>query len=894
MKFSPGQYWNILVVLVLLNFLPLSALSAEYLYDTCYMPNDFGNVVQRVLSVRPLGADCHLRCKDACSIFSRKNDSVELNDDIILKCMQTCRHGGVFNSNLREPSQDADAFMGFKFSTTPYSTTFACDTRARSPSNPYYAIQSAILSVKPSDSVRVRLSSPPEDEENEVYMCGWSVQYLVPAIDSLAPYTWSNNTGKWQARDNSPATWHARNHTFTDTGIDFRDGDYLSILYGGQYFSTPPYALTSDLDLRVKKDNAPFKTYGTQWLYDEDEYYVLPGSKIRSSKNSPDADISELVQLNQNLFFGLDGEHFELRTRMAEGLNFNNNMPQSNGTVIVEPFDNYLRFSGIVDNFSNPFMRLALAHQRKNEPTFISPFKTRPWNTSLGGYYVKIERKGCIQKNGKLLQYGIGENDPASDPKNPKYLLPNRWYDIPENTLSNFGEITIPTEGLLYFRIRPIFFETHMTPTYPSSDQDWSQRISAVQDLFTPINAHGQYTVLVERDDFGGAKSTSILSYFIDKLRGYLFGNNNGKGIVQNLFVSMLSDSGLVQAIRALMVLFIAYTGLSFILGIAQFTQKEGVVRLFKIGVLVTLISPGSWEFFSNTFFKFVIDGGLELLVRITASASKTPQEIAELLANPVMIFEEFNEPFRILFGRVTWLKVLALLVSSALGVIITLVVVFAGAIYALCIAKAALLYMVSMIGIAVLLTMAPIFISFLLFQYTKQMFESWWKQLLSLMLQPIMVYSFIFVINTLLLLCLKTCLGFSICYSCAFNLNLGPYGSKCLFSWYSMVTSMHLPDVGFALMMPIIATSLIFLILAQAMYAFTEWAAELAHMMATSQYQGALGNAVKSAISQTTQIASILTSTDEGLIAGGQAVRKNAGRVAKGGKWVKRNVLRR
>ncbi len=869
---------RILGVLALLLYSCI-CIASDDLYSTCYLSKDFGNIVHRVLSVRPLGKQCHDLCANQCNVFSRKIDNIELNDDIMVNCQVSCRGGNIFTSTIREPSQDADAFMGLKRSVQSFSTQSACNLRASDDSNPYNVSYNAALSVDHNDTIRVKLISPiSSTDANEVFLCGWNIQYLAPKIDSLIPNVWSDNPNLWTIRDSSISTWNARNHIFTNTNINIRDGDFVSIIFGGQYFSVPPAHYAQDYNLRIKKPDVQFLPYGNSWIYNDSDYYLLEGNNI--VKIGPGISADDAKQQNANLIFGLDGEHFGVMTRMGGGINFGSNSSASNGYVTVDAIDNYYRYSGTLRGFSSNFTRLGIAHDRANSPPILPFFTTSPWDKSLGGYYVKIERQGCRYQDGEMLYYGIGKQDLSTDPKNPKYLPPTQWTKISKEALRDFAKLNISEKGLLYFAISPAPPEGNFLNCLVN-DIDCIMNEDMINAMFSPIQSYGQYTVLIERDDSMTA-SMPIISSMVRMLRGYLFGEDGNAGVVQEVFLSMLSTSGLITAVRALMVFYIAFTGLSFILGIARLTQQEAVVRLVKVGVLVTLISPDSWNFFSNTFFKLITDGGLDLIVRIVSAANKTPEEMALLYEDPILVFEDFNEPFNILFGRVTFLKIFALIASTWAGVVVAIVVVFASVIYLICIAKAALLYMISMIGIAVLLTMAPIFISFLLFRYTKQMFDAWWKQLFSLMLQPVLVYTFIFVMNLLLLLCLKTILGFSICYGCGLSINLSSIGSFCLFNFYTMVSSMHMPDSGFAILMSVISTALIFMILAQAMYAFTEWAARLAHMMATSQFNGDIAGAVGEAVNQSIQLVGGVTGLglDRDIISGSQDLKMWTGKV--------------
>ena len=52
-------------------------------------------------------------------------------------------------------------------------------------------------------------------------------------------------------------------------------------------------------------------------------------------------------------------------------------------------------------------------------------------------------------------------------------------------------------------------------------------------------------------------------------------------------------------------------------------------------------------------------------------------------------------------------------------------------------------IYLLSMIGLILMFSIAPLIIPLMLFGYTKQMFDDWWKTVLSLVMQPVIVFAF-------------------------------------------------------------------------------------------------------------------------------------------------------
>ncbi|WP_196295989.1 type IV secretion system protein [Anaplasma phagocytophilum] len=70
--------------------------------------------------------------------------------------------------------------------------------------------------------------------------------------------------------------------------------------------------------------------------------------------------------------------------------------------------------------------------------------------------------------------------------------------------------------------------------------------------------------------------------------------------------------------------------------------------------------------------------------------------------------------------------------------------------------------------GLAFLLTLAPIFITFLLFQVTKGLFDGWLKMLVNFMLQPVILFAALAFLNQVIITSLHAVTDFAACESCA------------------------------------------------------------------------------------------------------------------------------
>ncbi len=61
------------------------------------------------------------------------------------------------------------------------------------------------------------------------------------------------------------------------------------------------------------------------------------------------------------------------------------------------------------------------------------------------------------------------------------------------------------------------------------------------------------------------------------------------------------------------MVLYIALTAATFLLGMANITQTDLLHRIIKVGLIYTFLSPGSWEYFS--YLIKIFEEGAEIII---------------------------------------------------------------------------------------------------------------------------------------------------------------------------------------------------------------------------------------------------------------------------------------
>lgn len=891
--------------------------NAQLLYTDCIYANDFGESNDAYVLLRPVGKICYDRCEIECQAFSRfaDNTTVELNYDIIQSCMTACMSGSTFSSTVREYSAVTTGFP-FTVSSTTYTTGSACsatDTAIDSAANNEYDTE---LLVAPGDKVQIKVAGI-AGLSNEIYMCGYEIKLVYPSYEAMKMSDWDSNVPSWNPAGNS--IWNARNPYYVDMGLYVKDGDLLSIGYGGQYVtcnSAPCDFHQSDANLMLKKPtDAINKSYTVV-----DSGNIIPGSQLQimltDSTGMPTGSQTayDIATFNSTVeIFGLKGAvPQQVNTRFAAASDINTSEGYYyNGEVKISGQDIYRTFSGTLTGYSTNFARLALGHSMStfaSGASWINNVSPPDAPKNLGGYMLEITRKGCPFYNGALVQYGIKETISTAETEstvsgsNDEYNTSvTAWYDVDSDVIMNFDYINIPEGGKLFLRIKSIDYDTSLAPQCNLSESYCGGAASTTANLYKSYNRGGQYAILVSKQKEDG-QLISIIRDVVGIVKGYLFGTGadttgatgqffsggsgtgsnvsafaqaNSQGIVQHLFNRYVSNSMLVNAIRATLVLYIAWVGLSFMIGISPMTQKEALVIIGKITIVVALISPNSWEFFNTTFFNLFVDGTSEIIANIATPADAAPATLAEYRADPSLAFNIFDVPFRIMTSKQTWIKLTALIFSGLIGFVGMLLMVISIVVYLIVIMKAVLIYLMSLIGIAVLLLMAPIFITFMLFKFTKQMFDAWVKQLFSFAFQPIFVFSFLIVINYILILMLKTSLGFTACSTCLLTLDYIA-DTLCIFPGYTAIFYQHVPDDS---LIPfpagLMSAMLGFMIAVQASYVFVSFGAQIAMTILTGSQQGvALNQAAGDAVSSVGSFVQHALGVDQGVMRGGQAYR--------------------
>ncbi|MDE5066423.1 type IV secretion system protein [Wolbachia endosymbiont of Drosophila seguyi] len=462
------------------------------------------------------------------------------------------------------------------------------------------------------------------------------------------------------------------------------------------------------------------------------------------------------------------------------------------------------------------------------------------YGANRGGYHVKVTRS-CEYINGEKLYVYLGDNPPG-DPSAPK-----------TNDFKKVEHLD-KTKDKVYYIIDGGLLTDECKDKKPITDECKPKKI------YFGINVSN-----VEKDDITDKNGKyyennkySVTLFVKRKINDFISSNVNGvfKFIKEEVIGDSVKDSykgyarGLLQGVRALLTLYVIFTVIGYMLGTIQLSKFDFIVRMFKIAFIAFAFSDRSWELFGTTLSRLFIDGSTYLVDSFSGYIGEGGRKFAFL-----------DLTAGVLFTAETWLKFLSLMLSGPFGFIAFLAILYATLMFLKCIISATFKYVISTVLVAFLLSLTPLFIVFILFQKTKPLFDNWIKTLAHVSLEPVILFSFLSLLNQLMYSVLYNLTNFSACYQCLISVNFLSY-DLCLMKsilplGYSPGTSVDVAlstgerAGGHFAALPIdLIQAFIYLIIAGAMEAFVSISETMVQTLFSSGYgvTGGVGTVAKSA----------------------------------------------
>ena len=286
--------------------------------------------------------------------------------------------------------------------------------------------------------------------------------------------------------------------------------------------------------------------------------------------------------------------------------------------------------------------------------------------------------------------------------------------------------------------------------------------------------------------------------------------------------VSQRVSTSIVESLKKvaflIILLYWAFTGFTFMIGMAKITQTEALVRLLKIGIVLMFMTPNNIiaTGFTHMYQEMANLSSNIITQSLVGSNIQTTNDGTDL-ENSLDYLIVYDGIINQILSRQVHLKIWALLLTWNFWFIPFLYVLIVMIIFI--VLRSLLLYVTAYVQIAFLILILPILVPTLLFQTTADIFQSWLK----------------YMANSALLIVVAT-LGFGI----VLGIMLSTFGT--LLSYSITKTWWWFPDnndsVGAVLNFKSYLTALIQALIC---YAFIEVAPKLADALSESQLSPSL-----------------------------------------------------
>ena len=266
-------------------------------------------------------------------------------------------------------------------------------------------------------------------------------------------------------------------------------------------------------------------------------------------------------------------------------------------------------------------------------------------------------------------------------------------------------------------------------------------------------------------------QDNKVITTVVGKVKEKLIGSGTGADFEgsSQIFNAFITSSFYQSAVSAAFVLFVIIYGFNIVVGISQPSIGEAAIRVAKMAIVSTFAM--NWSEFYGTIGSFFINftdemmlyfmDGFQNLYNLNSSSgaggaagagAATGGAGLGLVAADQIIFQGLDTFIARICSMQTF-AILTALFSSSGGYSVAYGVMLATAIFFVLqsVLKVVSIYVFSLFARALLFAVAPIFLVFLLFNQTKNMFDSWLKQMVSYSLQPVLAAAFIGLFASLL-----------------------------------------------------------------------------------------------------------------------------------------------
>lgn len=232
------------------------------------------------------------------------------------------------------------------------------------------------------------------------------------------------------------------------------------------------------------------------------------------------------------------------------------------------------------------------------------------------------------------------------------------------------------------------------------------------------------------------------------------------------MYQATVGNANFEAAVLGALILYITIYGAMVLLGLQEVKLNDAVIRIAKMTLIATMFTSDYalmlFDFARCTF----VEGSIHI---INGMLNASNQAVSEFFNSPLADRTQFNgitahsvnictssmadtaAPlqglevlFRQIFSTHMMVNLLAVAWSSPYGFFMAIFLAVAIAVMIMALLGAVTLYFTALIAQYLLLSLLPIFICFLLFKQTANLFEGWLKQIITYTLTPILMFVYL------------------------------------------------------------------------------------------------------------------------------------------------------
>ena len=314
---------------------------------------------------------------------------------------------------------------------------------------------------------------------------------------------------------------------------------------------------------------------------------------------------------------------------------------------------------------------------------------------------------------------------------------------IPTKSSSYTGANTIPcTSGTVQYPGTGLCVPGQNIATVTGSGQSghiWLRIVDRYENSYDPavyLDNSGRYLVNIQQP-------VSAPTSFFSELASFVITpiTMQIQVVSQNMFVTAEDNLDFKTIIRTALILYIVLYGFTFLLGFQNFTQRDLVGRIFKVGIVLILISDGGINYFNNNLFYLFQNGQTQLINLVTSpTVVMTGDNVGTLNYNALFSFA--NYAITTFFSSHFFTILAAFLMWFPIGWICLILLLYAIVVYIFVVLEVVIAYIIAYTAIGLLIALAPIFIPLLLFEKTRHLFDGWISAMVSYTMEPVVLFA--------------------------------------------------------------------------------------------------------------------------------------------------------